>query len=141
MEMYLENKTAVVTGGNRGLGRAMALELAKHGAKVLIVGRNQEKTEETIEIGKKQNLNLVPYFCDVADEVEINNLKAKIIKEHNSPHVLINNAGTAIRKVVSDLSLSEWNKVMDINLTSAFLLSKAFIPGMKEHINGVGSLI
>ena len=92
MEMYLENKTALVTGGNRGLGRAMALELARHGAKVLIVGRNQEKTEETIEIGKKQNLNLVPYFCDVADETEINNLKAKIIKEHNSPHVLINNA-------------------------------------------------
>ena len=133
MEMYLENKTALVTGGNRGLGRAMALELARHGAKVLIVGRNQEKTEETIEIGKKQNLNLVPYFCDVADETEINNLKAKIINEHNSPHVLINNAGTAIRKVVSDLSLSEWNKVMDINLTSAFLLSKAFIPGMKEY--------
>lgn len=133
METYLENKSAIITGGNRGLGRAMAIELGKLGAKVFIVGRDKEKTEETIEIGKKQNLNFFPYFCDVSDETEINNLKDKILKEHESPHVLINNAGTAIRKVVSELSLSEWNKVMDINLTSAFLLSKAFIPGMKQY--------
>lgn len=127
----LTNKVALITGASKGLGRAMALSLSQAGAQIALVSRDREKLEgvqkEIVEAGGKAEV----FTADVRDEVSVSKLAAGIKERLGPVQILINNAGINVRKNLVDFTLAEWQSVMDTNLTSAFLVSRAFVPHMK----------
>lgn len=135
MAEELKGKTALITGGNRGLGKAMATALGKAGARVLLVARDQAKLQEAADELKAQGIDAAGHAADVTDEARV----AALAAEAGPVQILINNAGINVRKNLVDFTFAEWNSVVQTNLTSAFLLSRAFIPGMKA--SGWGRII
>jgi len=121
----LSGKTALVTGGNGGIGLAMARGLAQAGATVVLAGRDAGKSAAAVQDLQAQGLRAGAIEADVTDEASVQNLFALLQQRHGTLHILVNNAGTNIRKPPQALSLQEWNQVMDTNLTSAFLCSRA----------------
>lgn len=129
---FLQGKVAVVTGASRGLGRAMALALGDAGAKLALSGRNRDKLAETQQLAKQKGIESEVFITDVRDEAQVGKLEQDVAARFGGAHILVNNAGTAIRKNVADFSLDEWKLVVGTNLTGAFLVSRAFIPHMKK---------
>lgn len=132
-ERFLEGKVAVITGASRGLGRAMALSLGSAGATIACVGRDVEKLNETRDLLSEQGTDSIVLTCDVRKENEVEKLAEDVKSQLGDAHILINNAGTAIRKNLHEFSLDEWNTVVDTNLTGVFLCSRAFVPQMKTR--------
>lgn len=130
---FLEGKTAVVTGASRGLGREMALALGGAGAKLALVGRDKAKLEETRKLANDKGAESEIFITDVREEAQVAKLEKDVKARFGNVHILINNAGTAIRKDFADFSMEEWRLVTDTNLTGVFLLSRAFIPHMKAN--------
>ena len=129
---FLQGKVAVITGASRGLGRAMALALGEAGARLALVGRNPDKLAETRKLATDLGAESEVFLTDVRDEVRVGKLETDVIARFGAVHILINNAGTAVRKNIADFSLDEWTLVVGTNLTGVFLVSRAFIPHMKK---------
>ena len=128
---FLQGKVAVITGASRGLGRAMALALGEAGARLALVGRDKAGLAETQKLANQKGAEGEIFIADVRDEGQVGKLSRDVIARLGATHILINNAGTAVRKNVVDFTLDEWKLVLDTNLTGAFLVSRAFIPPMK----------
>jgi NAD(P)-dependent dehydrogenase (short-subunit alcohol dehydrogenase family) len=128
MSQILSNKIAVVTGASRGLGRAMALALSQAGARVALAGRDVERLDDA---AKACGDGAMIFPCDVTSEADVSALEGRVSEHLGKVSILINNAGVNLRKPVTDFTLDEWRWVMDSNLTSAFLCSRAFVPHMK----------
>ncbi|MFN0040928.1 MAG: SDR family NAD(P)-dependent oxidoreductase, partial [Burkholderiales bacterium] len=130
---FLQGKVAVITGASRGLGRAMAIALGEAGAKLALVGRNREKLAETQAAVKAKGAESEIFYADVREEAQVAKLEKDVMARFHSAHIVVNNAGTAVRKNLADLSMDDWRLVMDTNLTGAFLVSRAFIPHLKAQ--------
>ena len=117
----------------------MAVALAQGGAKLALVARDEEKLKETaasvVEAGSEARV----FVADVAREADVERLKQDVSQAYGRVDILINNAGINNRKHLVDFTLDEWQKVMDTNVTSVFLMCRAFIPMMKGH--GYGRII
>jgi NAD(P)-dependent dehydrogenase (short-subunit alcohol dehydrogenase family) len=139
MIIDLTGRTAVITGGSRGLGEAMAKSLAESGAKILLVARDAKRLEivraEIVKVGGKADF----LVADVTREEEVAKVAEAINQRFGAPQILINNAGTNIRKNLVDYSLEEFRSVIDASLTSTFLMCRAFVPGMKG--SGYGRIL
>lgn len=132
MSLMLEGKTAVISGGSRGLGRAMGAALAEEGAKVALVGRDRKALDESVKlIGD----GATAFVTDVTSESEVKALSAQF----DTVDILINNAGVNLRKNLVEFTLDEWRNVTDANVTSVFLMSRAFVPKMTGR--GYGRII
>ena len=137
MSMFdLTGRVAVVTGGNGGIGLGMAKGLAAAGAAVVLAARNAEKAEAAVaELGGKS----VFIALDVADEASCREMIARVAERSGRLDVLVNNAGTSIRKPPQNYTAAEWHAVLETNLTGAFLCSQAAHPIMKR--SGGGKMI
>ena len=135
----LNGKVALVTGGNGGIGLGMALGLAKAGARVVIAARNAEKSAAAVEALRAAGSDSFALAADVTDEASVAALFDAVGERCGKLDILINNAGTTVRKPVDQLSLAEWNSVMDTNLTSAFLCCRAAHPLMLRA--GAGKIV
>jgi len=139
MKIDLTGRTAVITGGSRGLGEAMAKALAESGAKIALVARDKNRLElvrDTITaFGGIADL----FIADVTQEEEVAKVAEAVTQRFGAPQILINNAGTNIRKNLVDYSLEEFRSVLDSSLISTFLMSRAFVPGMKG--SGYGRIL
>jgi 2-deoxy-D-gluconate 3-dehydrogenase len=127
MELFdLRGKVAIVTGGNGGLGRGMAVGLARAGAHIVIAARNQSKTAATAADFRQQyGVEVLELQVDVCQEADIKAMVDEAMRTFGRIDILVNNAGTNIRKSPSDLTASEWQTVIDTNLSSTFLCSQA----------------
>lgn len=129
----ITGKVAIVTGGNGGLGLGIAKGFAEAGAKLAIVARNQEKSRAAAEsIRDDFGSDVITLTADVSDPEQVAKAVAATTDHFGRIDILVNNAGTSIRKPPQDLSLDEWRTVMDVNLTSAFLMSKEIYPHLKQ---------
>ncbi|MCX7384004.1 MAG: glucose 1-dehydrogenase [Alphaproteobacteria bacterium] len=123
----LTGKVAIVTGGNGGIGLGMAGGLAAAGAKVVLSGRNQAKGDKAAaELGH----GAIFIAADVTKKADCANLVAETVARCGRLDILVNNAGIAIRKFPHQYEEAEWHKVMNTNMTSAFLMSQAAYPHM-----------
>ncbi|HLJ18461.1 MAG TPA: SDR family NAD(P)-dependent oxidoreductase [Bryobacteraceae bacterium] len=138
-EHKLQGRTALITGASRGLGKAMALALAELGARLALVARDQEALNATAAEVHKLGAEAKVFVADVGNETQVSQLTKQVNAQLGSVDILINNAGVNIRKPITEFTLEEWNKVLDTNLTSVFLLCRAFVPGMKGH--GYGRIV
>ena len=132
----LSDKVAIVTGGNGGIGLGMAKGLAEAGAKIAVIGRNIEKNASAVNAIQNLGAKALAVETDVRDSNAVTNMVEAVVAEWGRVNILINNAGINIRKRPEDLSEEEWCQVLDTNLTSAFLCSKACYPEMKKAGGG-----
>ena len=141
----LKGRVAVVTGGNGGIGLGMAKGMAAAGAAVVVAGRNREKSRRAVAELEALGARAVAIDVDVTDEGSVDALIRAAAREWGRLDVLVNNAGTNIRKPPEQLTLEEWHRVLDTNLTSAFLASRAAHPVMKAQGGGkiinIGSMM
>jgi NAD(P)-dependent dehydrogenase (short-subunit alcohol dehydrogenase family) len=135
----LAGKTAVITGASKGLGRAMALALGEAGAKLALVSRNREQLQAVAVEARQSGAEAEVFAADVTDEAQVSRLAADIGARFGQVQILINNAGINIRKPSTEFTLADWRAVMDTNLTSVFLVCRAFVPGMKGQ--GYGRIL
>ena len=135
----LAGRVAIVTGGNGGIGLGMAKGLAEAGATIVVAGRDAAKNAAAVKEIQNLGATASAIAVDVLKEDSCRALIADTVKEHGRLDILVNNAGINIRKQPQEYTLAEWHKVMDSNLTSAFLCSHAAYPEMKKA--GAGKMI
>lgn len=142
----LSGKTALVTGGGRGIGLAIAQGLAEHGADIAIVARTKEQLNAAAQDIQTDTGRMVRTFpFDMGNIGQINALFEKITAETNGIDILVNCAGTTIRDPAEDVDMKTWQKVLEVNLTAVLVLSQAFCRHCKQtgkagKIINIGSL-
>lgn len=128
----LENKTVIVTGGSKGIGKDIALSFAELGANVIIVGRNQEALSQTLgELRAFQGKNKA-VSIDVNDITGVNKMVEGLVSEFGTVDVLVNNAGVNIPKPALEVTEEDWDQILDTNLKSTFFFSQAVAKHMVE---------
>ncbi len=141
----LKGRVAIVTGGNGGIGLGMARGLADAGARIVVAARNATKSQGAVKDLNSRGGEAIAVEVDVADEHSVARLVDTTRQRYGRLDVLVNNAGINIRKPVHELALEEWRRVLDTNLTSAFLCSRAAYPAFKAAGGGkiinIGSMM
>jgi NAD(P)-dependent dehydrogenase (short-subunit alcohol dehydrogenase family) len=138
-EIRLDGKVAVITGASKGLGKAMSLALGAAGARVALVSRNIAQLNEVARALKDAGGEGQVFQADVTKEDQVHKLERDVVDEFGKANILINNAGMNLRKVLAEFTLNDWQRVLDTNLTSVFLMCRAFVPHMKG--TGYGRII
>jgi NAD(P)-dependent dehydrogenase (short-subunit alcohol dehydrogenase family) len=141
----LDGNVAVVTGAGGGIGRAAAAAFAEAGADLALVGRNVAKLRETAEEVERNGQTALIVEADVTDEAAVASARDKVLGKFGRADILFNNAGITSPKLLADLSIEEWRRISEVNLTGAFLCSRAFaIPMIAQkhgRIINMGSIL
>jgi len=132
----LSGRIAVVTGGNGGIGLAMADAMAAAGASIVLAGRSAKKASAAISQIEKHGRKAIFHETDVSDPTSCKALVDTAAQTFGRVDILINNAGTTVRKQPQSLSVEEWRRVIDVNLTGAFVCSQAAYPHMLKAGGG-----
>jgi NAD(P)-dependent dehydrogenase (short-subunit alcohol dehydrogenase family) len=130
VKVDLTGKTAVIVGASGGLGEAMAHALAESGAEIALVARNAAKLEALAAALSAAGATAAVFTADLVDEQDVARLADAVNARFPNPQILINSAGTNIRKNLVDFTLEEFRSVVDSSLISTFLACRAFVPGM-----------
>lgn len=140
MTGLLKNKTALVTGGNAGIGKAIALKFAEEGAKVLIFGTNNERGQQAVkeihELTKKED-NAFFYQVDVSKTHEVEIEIKKILSSFGAVDILVNNAGITRDQLLMKMTEEDWDNVMQINVKSCYNTAHALVRSMMKNRSGV----
>lgn len=134
--MLLPTDTALITGAGRGIGKAIALHLASHGITTLLVSRSKDELHLVRDEIVAGNGKAFAYTCDLTDRDSIQLLTERLLDEHRTISILVNNAGLAKSFKLEETSTEFWDQVLATNVTAPFLFAKAFVPGMKEAKRG-----
>jgi 3-oxoacyl-[acyl-carrier protein] reductase len=132
----LTNQIAVVTGGGRGIGRAIALKFANEGADVVVVSRTQENSEKVAAEIRALGRKAWAFAVDVADATAVNAAAEKILAEAGKVDILVNNAGVTRDGLLMRMSDADWDTVLNTNLRGAFLVTKSFSRAMIKARTG-----
>ncbi len=132
----IEGLNVLITGSSRGIGYMFAEGMGKCGANIILNGRNRNSLDEAVETLSSQGINVCAYDFDVSNPEEVCKSTADIIEDKGPVDVLINNAGIQIRWPLEDFNYEDWQKVMTVNVNSAFLVSKAVVKPMIERRKG-----
>src|ERR1043165_7289746 len=128
------NKTAVITGGGSGVGRAIALKLAQQNWRVAILGRRSETLKETIKLADNHTSRITFHVCDIGEARAVAAMSKKILAELGAVEVLVNAAGTnAPNRSLEVLSLEDYHAMMNANLNGAYYCIQAFLPQMRAR--------
>ena len=134
--MILKDRTAIVTGGGQGIGRAICGIFAEEGAAVVVVDINESAAEETARQLNREGHAARAVRADISVGAEISALVDGVVEEYGRVDILVNNAGLALFRSVEACTEEEWDRVMAVNLKGPFLLSKALLPTMIAQQSG-----
>ena len=121
----LQGQTAAVTGGGNGIGKAIAIGLARSGAHVVVMDLEFSSAQSVVSEIVKEGLSATAICVDVKDEAQVDQAMKQAYEHHQRLDILINNAGIAIRKPTIELALADWNRVLEVNLTGVFLCARS----------------
>ena len=139
-QFNLDQRVAIVTGGSKGLGLAMASGLASAGANLVLVSRNADELAQAAEqIQQESNANVLAVPADVTNPDDINNVVNQTIDRFDRIDILVNNAGINIRGTIDELTLDDFQQVQRVNVDGIWSMSKAVIPHLRD--NGYGRII
>ena len=140
--MNLEGKVAIVTGASRGIGKAIALALARERVNVIVTARSETEgrlpgtIHKTVEEIRTLGGNALAVKTDVTKEEEINEMVRVILERYGHVDVLVNNAGISIPGTLTEVTIKRWDLVMGVNLRGTFLCTRAVLPSMTERRSG-----
>lgn len=134
----LSGKTALITGASKGLGKAMALAFADAGARLVLASRDTELLAAVQAECRARGAEAEIYQVDVTSEEQVEQLRRDVLARFGKLTVLVNNAGINIRRPITEFTLAEWHQILDTNLTSVFLMCRAFAPHLET---GCGRII
>jgi 3-oxoacyl-[acyl-carrier protein] reductase len=137
--MDLKDTLAVVTGATEGIGRAIAFHLGRAGARLAICARTAKHVDATIAALRTDGLDAIGLPCDVAQPAAVGAFAEFVGKERGDAAVLVNNAGIGRFRPLEELSLEDWDDTIAVNLRSLYLLTRAFLPGLKRAAQASGS--
>lgn len=136
----LHGQTALITGGNRGLGLAMAQALAEAGANIVIAARDEATNRQAAEmLIARYGIECISTVCDVTDEASVSDAVSRAVDRFGTIDMLVNSAGINIRGAIETLSLDDFTKVQQVNVTGTWLACRAVVPVMKTQ--GYGRII
>lgn len=133
----LQDRVALITGGSKGIGKAIAMELASRGAICLLIARDLKRLQETAYEIKKISGKVEVYGADVSDYERISEIVREIEKKYERVDILINNAGIGLFASVMEMKIEDWDRVMNTNLTAVFYLTKQILPVMMRNEKGI----
>ncbi len=137
MDLGLKGKVALVAGASKGLGRAVAIELAREGANLVICSRDESRLLETAQaIGSQTGVQVLAIPTDVAKAADVESLVSKAVARFNRIDILVNNAGGPPGGTFEKLSDEDWAKAIELNLLSTVRLTRLVIPHMKNQASG-----
>jgi NAD(P)-dependent dehydrogenase (short-subunit alcohol dehydrogenase family) len=136
---FLQGRTALITGGNRGLGKAIAAALGSAGTRLALVARDRDALDAAATEIRSTGAAVEVFPADVTDERQVRQLERDVLARFGHVDILVNNAGINVRRTVEEFTLEDWNRVIATNLTSAFLLCRSFVPQMKGR--GYGRIL
>jgi NAD(P)-dependent dehydrogenase (short-subunit alcohol dehydrogenase family) len=136
MDRFLTGKGAVVTGGTRGIGYAIAESLLEHGAAVEICGRTDKTTQEAVASLSKGGRRVTGVAADVADRAQVVRLFEHAEAELGGVDIVINNAGVGVFAPMADMTVADWHKVIDTNLTGVFHCCQQAVPRLRKRGGG-----
>jgi 3-oxoacyl-[acyl-carrier protein] reductase len=134
--MRLKNKVAVITGGAQGIGRAIALGMAREGAKIVVADLQSEKARSVADEVKMLGGESLGFEVNVADESSVKRLAESTFAGFGRIDILVNDAGIYLKSSVVDMSEADWDRTLDINLGGNFLCCRAFVPAMRAQKSG-----
>lgn len=130
----LTGKVALITGGSKGLGKAMARGFAEAGADIVICSRHQDELEQALpEILKGTNARGRSFVVDMTNRSEVNALAKSAVEVMGKVDILVNNAGSNVPQMIDEIEDEKWDRIVELNLTSCMSLSRALIPQMKHR--------
>jgi len=132
----LKDQIALITGGGTGIGKAIAVKLAKNGAKVAIASRNGEHLQKVAAELAQMGLTVLPVQMDVRNKTEVERAIADLVAHWSAIHILVNNAGISGLTLMSDADDSKWYDIIDTNLSGMYLLTKAVLRNMPDQTGG-----
>ena len=132
--MILNEKTALITGASRGIGKETARALAKKGCNLILICQNNIEVLKVFskELSETYKIAVNAYKCDVSDYSAL----SEILKKHPSVDIVVNNAGISYVGLLSEMEVSDWNRIVSVNLSSVFNTSRLTIPGMLKKNEG-----
>ena len=137
--MSLNGKVAIITGASRGIGAGIARAFAAEGCQVVGIGRDVAALNAVISDIESKGGKGTPVIADVTDPNQINNAVKQVLEKCGKIDILVNNAGIALYKPCLEMSVSEWQRVIDVNLRGVYICTHAVLPGMVER--GIGHII
>lgn len=129
----MEGRTAIVTGGGRGIGRAVAKRLAESGASVVVGARTRNEIKSVAEELRSEGQNAVAVPCDVTDPKAVTHLADRAREEFGPVDILINSAGISSSAPLRHIDLEDWRRHLEVNVTGPFLCTQAVLPDMLEQ--------
>ncbi|MCG5237074.1 SDR family NAD(P)-dependent oxidoreductase [Xanthobacter oligotrophicus] len=138
-DLDLSGKVALVTGAASGIGLAAAQLLARQGAHVVLADRDGAAAEAAAQALTAEGARASSQACDVTDEAAVTEGVAQVLAAHGRVDILVNSAGLSIRKGIAELALADWEKVFAVNVTGAFLATRAVVPAMRAQ--GAGAIV
>jgi ketoreductase len=132
----LNDKIALITGGGTGIGKAIAEELAKNGAKVALASRNENHVERAAAQLRASGLAVLALPMNVRRKQEIERAVEQIVSEWGALHILVNNAGISGLSMIDDADDNKWYDILDTNLNGMYLVTKAVVKHMPDHAGG-----
>lgn len=137
----LENKTVIITGGSRGIGRLLALRLAKEKSNIVISARTKSDLDSTEKELLAINKNVLALQADVSKHEDVKKIVGETVKKFGQIDYLVNNAAIMTHKTVKDFDIDEWKKVIEVNLFGSFMMCKEVLPHMEELSSTTGGTI
>jgi 3-oxoacyl-[acyl-carrier protein] reductase len=134
--MLLQGKTALISGAGRGIGRGIALAFAEQGCDIAAAARSADEVNATVDAVKRCGRRALALIADVSNEHDVRAMADEALNAFGHIDILVNNAGYASFKPFAELSLEEWRRTIDVNLTGVFLCTKAVLPSMIKRSNG-----
>ena len=136
METGLKGKIALVTGSGSGIGKAIALGLAREGVDIAVNDVNQGNAENAASEMRETGSHAMVVLASVADEAEVNRMVDQVVAEWGGIDILVNNAGVTNHLLIEDTEKKEWERVLSVNMGGAFNCSKAVVPSMRQRGGG-----
>jgi 3-oxoacyl-[acyl-carrier protein] reductase len=138
----LENKTVIITGGSKGIGRVLAIRLANEKSKIVITGRNAKDLEHTVnEIKNTGHVDIIGIKADVSVYEDVKQVINQTIQNYRCIDILVNNAGIFPHKLLRDFTVDDWKKVVEVNLFGPMMMCKEALPYMEKLAKTTGASV